>query len=243
MSSLCCPNTTLGLSRWSAEEREIKMLFSTACFFQPKVRVTTMSQLFVFSFSCIEHIPPTQKVAGEEQSDSVCIFFQWRGPRHAFTGNWCNAAAASKTSHQAKKNIPLDNWDRAPLRYHCTGVQNTTRTSALCINRGNETPLPAEFNTFASPGGGWHLQRLSSRRGLLAARFTRFDFYITAAAKTKPEPTSSSGPPPRSQHGGGAARQAQTSFPPPRAPVEEELLLILYFLIGESQACKYYEKR
>lgn len=144
-SLLCCSNAVLGLSSSStkAEDQGVKMLLLHTGFFQPKFSVTTMSHLFVFSFSCVELIPPTQKVAGEEHSDSVCIFFQWWGPRHAFTGNWCNAAASSKTTHQAKKNITSDNWDQAALCYHCAGVQNSAQALALCTRQGNATLSPS----------------------------------------------------------------------------------------------------
>lgn len=60
---------------WKQKIKRLKLLFSPTCFFQPKFRVITTSQLFVFSFRCIEQIPPMQKVAGEEQNDSSLHIF------------------------------------------------------------------------------------------------------------------------------------------------------------------------
>lgn len=70
MGPLCCPNAALGLSSWSleAEDQEVETLVFTHLLLSTKIQ-------FVFSFSCVEQIPPTQKVAGEEQNDSSLHIF------------------------------------------------------------------------------------------------------------------------------------------------------------------------
>lgn len=142
-----------------------KCCFHLPVSFTPNLELLPRHSCFVFSLICVDHIPPTQKVAGEEHSDSVCILFQWWGPRHAFTTHQFNTA--SKTSRQAKKNIPLDNWDHAPLRYHCTRVDALPRPWLRASTRETSSILPAELNTFDLHPGGWHSQHVSRCGGLL----------------------------------------------------------------------------
>lgn len=190
---------------WRQKMKRSKLLFSPTCFFQPKFIITT-SQLFVFSFGCAEQIPPTQKVAGEDQSDSSLYIFPVTEVPEMLSLE-IGAVLRQHPKHPTKPKRRLF-WTTGTKLLSVTTAQRFKPAPRLCLCVSTRETRPWSPRWVEHLPLGWCLLHIFSCERHLVACFYKVWILYKSSHKVGANILPPSLP-------CGTTRQAQTSFLPP----------------------------